>query len=544
MSRRLALLAAAAALGAGAAQAQRVEIDSARKTSYAAAIPTRPGEVIASELSDSDSSPFPGWRAEHFLFTGRAGETVTVQVQSDIPGLVVSIVDNPRKEIVRGPANAAPLKVVLPRDGTFFVVVGANGPQRNGKYLLTLGSGDATPAPPAQAAPVQVAATPPAPAAPAQRVDIVAQLTGVTRPYPVQTGQLIAGEISPGDYVAGPDWNGDVLTFNARAGEVVTAQLKSDIPGVEVHIHAANSHTGKALVEGPAAAAPLRFVAPKAGAYMLFVHAKGPGRFGKYLLSLGSDQGAPSFDSPKPPPPVQVAEAPKPAPAPHAPPKPAAPAALPKLTPPPGMLAAEVGGTVSRPAGKPGASVDLYAFIGEAGAVLNADTVGTGGYEMTLYTPEGAQMLAASGTDTAKLSAVLPQDAVYILAVAREDAAKPYKLSLGAESPDPFQWSFREWAGYETLNADGTLRSWTCWVTPGAVLRYTLADGQVQTQTLRPGGSGRWDYIYEGRPNGFSFTTRIEGTTFVRTTEMNTKQTWSLDDPPKPHGAYRGYLCR
>jgi hypothetical protein len=526
---RLFLTAAAAALLAGAAQAQRVDIDPARTTSFEKPILTRPGELIASEISETDFHVGLDKRTEQFAFTGRAGEVVTARTQSDIRDLEVVFMEaGSFKVLARGSAKDAPLRATLPKDGTYFLIVGGKGPQRFGKYLLSFGSGDAAPpfeAPRPTSAPVQVAQV----AAP--RVEV--GLTGVTRPFPVSVGQLIAGEISEGDYVAGPARNGDVLAITARAGETVTAQLRSEIPGVELHVHAANSHTGKALVEGPATAAPLRFVAPKAGTYLIFVHAKGPARFGKYLLSIGDADGAPAFDPPKPRP-VQVAEAttaPKPKPA---------PAALPPLPAIPGVTNVRVGQTLARPAGKPGAKVEIYAFIGEAGSILQASAAGAGRYGATLYTPEGAEMLTATGQGAARLDAVLPKDGIYLLAIARQDAAKPYKLALAAEPPDDLMWSFRSYAGYETLNASGALVYWTCWVVPGSVLQYQMADGSVQRLTTHRDGAGRWE-LPKG---GYGFTTRLEGAKVVRTSESGSVQTWSLDDPPRPHGAYRGYLCR
>ena len=69
-------------------------------------------------------------------------------------------------------------------------------------------------------------------------------------------------------------------------------------------------------------------------------------------------------------------------------------------------LAAEIGKSMVRPAGKAGMQLDLYGFIGEAGSVVEANVVGVGGYGVTLYTPEGAEMLTQSGIDAARLMAV------------------------------------------------------------------------------------------------------------------------------------------
>lgn len=526
---RLARLASVAALLAGAAHAQRLDVDPARSTSYNRPITARVGEVFASELSESDMSPFPGWRAEHFAFTGRAGETVSVHVRSDIPTLVVSLLQDRKRELVRGAAKDAPLRVVLPRDGTYFVVVGANGAQRNGKYQLSFGSGDPAPSP-AQAVQASVPT--------AERVDIAAQSNNFVRPSPVHAGQLVVSELTASDLASGVERSAEYMVFAGRAGQVVTAQVRSDIPSLQVHIRSWRSPTGKALVEGPAREAPVRLVLPKDDEYVIVVQSQGPQRFGKYLLSIGDGVTAPPFDPPKPAAVLVAGAAPAPKPA----PKPAAPpTALPPLPVMPGVTNVRVGQTLARPAGKVGTGVEVFAFIGESGSILQASAVGAGRYGLTLHTPEGAAMLTATGQGSARADAVLPKDGVYLIAVAREDAAKPYKLTLAAESPDAFLWAFREFAGYEALGANGAPAYWTCWVVPGSVMQYHLPNGSTQRLTVNRGGAGRWELPPNG---GYNFTTRIEGSTFVRTSEAGKAQTWSFDGPHQPHGAYRGYLCR
>lgn len=380
-------------------------------------------------------------------------------------------------------------------------------------------------------------------AAQAQRVDIdPARATSYEKPIPARPGELIASAISDGDFRVGPDYYAEHFVFTGRAGETVSAQVKSGIPTLDV-LFREKGYNGKTLARGPAKDSALTAVLPKDGDYYLVVAAKGPQRQGQYLLSFGVDGRAPPLEPPKPAP-VQVAGA-EPSTSKAAPPaKPAAPKPAPAAPPPmpviPGVTNLRVGQTLARPPGKPGAKVELYAFAGEAGSILKATAEGAGGYGVTLYTPEGAEMLAANGLGAARLDAVLPKDAIYLLAVSRQDAAKPFKLSLAAERPDDLMWSFRSYAGYETLNASGALVYWTCWVVPGSVLQYQMADGSVQRLTTHAGGAGRWELP----SGGYSFTTRIEGAKVIRTSEAGTVQTWSLDAPPRAHGAYRGYLCR
>lgn len=369
----------------------------------------------------------------------------------------------------------------------------------------------------------------------AQRLDVdPARASSYQAPVLIRPGELIASDISEADARVGLNRRTEHFAFTGRAGEVVTVRVRSDIPDLEVVV--LDSSFSKLLARGPAKDAALRATLPKDGSYFVTVAAKGPQPFGKYLLSFGSGDSAPPFEAP--PRAVQVAQAPAALPAASLP---AAPAVLPPMPVIPGVTNVRVGQPLARPVGKPGAEVELFAFIGEAGSILQASATGAAGYGLTLYTPEGAEMLSASGLDSARLAAALPQDGIYLLAVARQDGAKPYKLALSAEPADDFLWSFRSYAGYEILAADGSVAYWSCWVVPGTLIQYHLPNGRVQRLTVRRGGAGHWDLP----PNpGYNFTTRLEGSKVIRTSEFNTVQTWSLDDPPKPHGAYRGYLCK
>ena len=198
----------------------------------------------------------------------------------------------------------------------------------SGKHLPSFGSGDTGPSQPASRQVAQASTV--------QRVDIAAQPNSFVQPAPVHAGQLIASELSDIDVASGVDRSAEYLVFTGRAGQVVTAQVRSDVPSLQVHIRSRRSRTGKALVEGPAREAPVRLVLPKDDEYVIVVHSQGARRHGKYLLSIGDGMTAPPFDAPKPAP-VQVAQA--------------APAALPPLPAMPGVTNLRVGQTLTRPAG-------------------------------------------------------------------------------------------------------------------------------------------------------------------------------------------------
>lgn len=331
----------------------------------------------------------------------------------------------------------------------------------------------------------------------------------------------------------------EVYRIKASAGETVSIAVTEAVRPMRLTIQ----DSQKAVVaEAPVGLNPtLKAKLPATGEYLVTVTVTEKPRFGAYRMTLESDL------RPKTPPAAKsvVAGAPKPAaaavrPSPSTPPSRSTP---PKFTPPPGVLAAEVGKTVARPAVKMvGAAVDLFAFIGEAGSVLQATaaSVEAGGQVLTLHTPEGAEILSVEGVNRTTLTAVLPRDGIYLLSVGRQDAAKPYRLALSAEAPDLFQWRFRNGAGYEVLKADGSVSYSTCWTAPGWTLRYNLAGGDPISQTVQRGGAGRW----EGKSFTNNFTTQLVDGVFTRTYDTGKPDTWTLDEPPPRLGAYRGYFCR
>lgn len=356
-------------------------------------------------------------------------------------------------------------------------------------------------------------------------------------PLPQQPGVTIASEITDADRSAGA-WRAEHFLFTGEAGEVLTLRVKSDIPELLVMV-LQRSESGKyaMLFRGPARSAPAQVVLKKDGTHLLIVGAMGAQGSGRYEIDFQSS-AVPSS------PPAQAAAAPKPPITEAGAPKTAAPAvAQPTLFMPPGVLLAQVGQSMERPAGEAGAAVELFAFMGEAGSVLRATAgaPGAGGHAITLYTPEGEEMLMADGVDQAKLTAVLPKDGIYLLAVGRQTAGRAYKLTLDAEAPDPFLWSFRRNVGYDVLDrAGGSLLYSTCWTEPGVTWRMNHAGGGG-TMSVQRGGAGQTEI--RGLP-ARAFTTRFADGVFVRTyADGAPPETWTMD-LPQPTGAYRGYLCR
>jgi len=380
----------------------------------------------------------------------------------------------------------------------------------------------------------------------AQRLEVdPTRASNAPNPIPTRPGELIASELSEVDAASGVERSAEWFVFTGRAGEVITAQVRSDIPTLEVLIRSNRGYTSQVLVEGPAKDAALRLVLPRDDTYAMAVHSKGPQRFGKYLLSLGLGDNAPPFEPPKPAP-VQVAQAPQ-APAPASAPAPnAAPLVAPGLPTIPGVVNIRTGQTLARPAGKPDAGVETFQFIAGAGAKVQATATGAGPLTIRLYTPEGVEMLAADGVDTAKLEAFLPLDALYFLSVARSDPAKPYKLALAAEEASLFDADFMHGIGYDRLDGQGVSLGASCWLQPG--LRWRGPDsGYLVTYTRLGGDRGRADFAAFGNPVSYTWDTRMEGEELVRTAllangapSIARYRAFST----KGLGVYRGYLCQ
>jgi hypothetical protein len=251
-----------------------------------------------------------------------------------------------------------------------------------------------------------------------------ARITDFEEPIPTRPGELIASDISDTDFHVGPEYNSEQFIFMGRKGEVVTAQIRTDIPTIEVAFRE-KGYFGGVLAKGSAKDTPLRTTLPEDGTYFLIVAAQGPQRIGKYLLSFGSGDNAPPFEKPRPP--VQIAQTPAPSKA--------APPVTPKLPAIPGVINIETGQTLTRPAGKADARVEIFRFVAGKGANLHVAANGTGPLDIRLYTSKGRQMRAADGTGAAKLDVVLPFDALYFLSVARQNAANSYELTLTANEP-------------------------------------------------------------------------------------------------------------
>lgn len=362
----------------------------------------------------------------------------------------------------------------------------------------------------------------------AQRLDVdPARTTSFEKPIPTRPGALIASEISETDFHVGLDKRTEQFAFTGRAGEVVTARTRSDIPNLEVVFMEAGSY--KVLVRGPAADAPISATLPRDGSYFLIAGAKGPRRFGKYLLSFGSGAGAPPFDTPRDLPSAQ---------------EPASAASTPLLAPDlpafPGITSIRSGETLSRAGGKTGAQMETFQLIGARGDRLRVTATANPAITLTLYAPEGAQMLTAEGVGAATLEAYLPIDGVYFIGVGLSDRG-PYKIAVTTRQSDLLFAHFMAGVGYEVVGSGGA-KHVSCWVQPGKTRRLVTSEGVDLQSTWLSAGKVRVEGHVNGTKVGFDQSFTLEGETIITNTNGTIARS-AVEAGATGGGIWRGYLC-
>lgn len=110
---------------------------------------------------------------------------------------------------------------------------------------------------------------------------------------------------------------------------------------------------------------------------------------------------------------------------------------------------------------------DVYYMAGESGAKEAYTFTGKGPASLTLFGPDGSEILTASGMGTVRLEVILPFTDVFTLAVERKTQGRPYSLSRTATVPTFAEAFIAKGVGYFD----------TCWLIPGVKIRRTYSKG-------------------------------------------------------------------
>jgi hypothetical protein len=200
------------------------------------------------------------------------------------------------------------------------------------------------------------------------------------------------------------------------------------------------------------------------------------------------------------------------------------------------------------PASKP--APDIYYFAGESGAKETFTLTIKGPASLSLFTPDGHEMISATGSGKVTLTAYLNLTDVFTLAVSRLMPGQSYTLSRTATVPTLGESESFSNIGY-TFNVGPNGDFAQCWITPGVKYRgkdnwgtaeYTLAaDRETISTTVREGS---------GKTSSYETHYSLAGTLLTRHVRWPTGKT---DEHPSqlriesfangPAKQWSGYLC-
>jgi hypothetical protein len=227
--------------------------------------PIRLGQVVSGALKPGDRLEPDGTYFDAYVFDGKAGQSVVIEMRSaDVDSVVglypedgdgaLAINDNANR---RG--RDAKLEVVLPRSQRYLVVANTAEPGDVGAYQLSVRAGK-----------------PVAAVRPSAR--------------PILPGKAVQGELSDRSGRAGDASLYDLYRFRGKAGETLRANLASRDFEPFVSVRQAGQATDLAFARDRGhRSAELAVTLPADGDYEVWANAATAGERGRYTLWLGRD---------------------------------------------------------------------------------------------------------------------------------------------------------------------------------------------------------------------------------------------------------------
>jgi len=194
--------------------------------------------------------------------------------------------------------------------------------------------------------------------------------------------------------------------------------------------------------------------------------------------------------------------------------------------------------------GSPGAKpvADVYYLVGETGAKEAYTFTGKGPASLTLFGPDGSEILTSLGSGTVKLEVVLPFTDVFTLAVARKTPAQAYVLVRKATIPTLAEAEQATGVGYEAKDRDSL-----CWVIPGVKRKTIYSNGDSKEDTL---AADRTTVSWVNSKYSGDKTFRIDGDEVHRISRVRNGKTTETSRPinyiydPENFARFAGYHCK
>ncbi|UCC49569.1 MAG: PPC domain-containing protein [Gemmatimonadota bacterium] len=225
----------------------------------------RVGEVASGALTASSSRPSGGAGAEAWGLEGRAGESVTVVLESDAfdayllvsgPGLSDVLTDDDGA----GDLNSQ-ITLTFPADGTYLVVASSVAESAVGPYTLRVTE------------PLDINELPTA-----ERI--------------IEVGGTMTGWLSSADPIIGEGRRGEAWALMGRAGQIYTIDLESS--EFDCYLMVVGPGFGEPLVDDDSGGdldSRIRITLPEDGTYRVIVSSAGSGETGEYSLRVEEAEG-------------------------------------------------------------------------------------------------------------------------------------------------------------------------------------------------------------------------------------------------------------
>jgi hypothetical protein len=195
-------------------------------------------------------------------------------------------------------------------------------------------------------------------------------------------------------------------------------------------------------------------------------------------------------------------------------------------------------------------AADLYYVLGEVGATETYTLTIKGPARISLFTPDGHEMVAAAGSGKISLRAVLNFTDVFVLAVSRTDTRQSYTLTRRPTVPTFAEAMMASFAGYERSN-DRTSTT-RCWLEPGVKLRETTPN-YVRTVTLAanrstligsdvmPSGSEAFEQTFQLESFQYHMAVKTPDSPVREYSKPYPENGYAFHSRDRP--VFKGYLC-
>ena len=235
------------------------------------------GQTVNGRLAEGDFVRPDGSFADAYVYTGRAGEQITVTLRSNAfdAWLVVDEPNGPMREHDDDSAGDldSQLTVTLPRSGQYLIVANSVAEGATGGYTLSVESGGGRVPPPSGGG--------------GDLDDI-----DLSRAPRIALGQTVSGVLSRNDFLRTDNTYADPYVYVGRAGEQITVTMRSGAfdswlvvkePGGSLDVHDDDSGGGND--------SQLTVTLPRSGRYLIAANSVGRRATGAYTISVQRGRG-------------------------------------------------------------------------------------------------------------------------------------------------------------------------------------------------------------------------------------------------------------